>query len=314
MKKTFIFGVILLVIGGVLFSIGLGNGGLRSVYWDDGFKVDARVSKTVDYKDISDINVSGNGMGPVVIREGTSDQTKVRIQSSKSSKINVTNHQGKLTISGSGRAGFIFGGEEFSSAQQPIVEVTIPTKTKLTAVTLDSDSDTTVQNVSTKELDVNGSDALTISHVGISGTLYVKNGVYGDINLNNVGAKSLDIDAGDNDILVENSRFDAQNSQLTTRDGDLTLRRNTWRNLTIQASDGDVDFDQQTILKTMQARVEDGNINGQIEPTKHVGITVNASDGNVTLYGKKNSNYGNMSSTNQTYQLNASDGDIVVYR
>ncbi|GAA3612180.1 DUF4097 domain-containing protein [Secundilactobacillus similis DSM 23365 = JCM 2765] len=313
MKKTFIFGVILLVIGGVLFSIGLGNGGLKSVYWDDGFKVDARVSKSVNYQDVSEIDVNGNGMGPVVIQQGDTTETKVRLHASKSSHVSMTNHQGKLTITGSGSSGFIFGSQDFDSNQQPIVEVTVPAKTKLKSITLGSDSNTTVQNVSTKELNVNTSEDLTLSHVGVSGTIYVKDGVYGSINLNDVGAKSLDIDSGDNNILIENSRFDAQNSQLTTRDGDLTLRQNTWRNLTIQSSDANVDFDQQNILKTMQVRAEDGHINGQIEPSKHVGITANASDGHVTLYGKDTGNYGSMNAE-KTYQLNADNGNIVISR
>ncbi|WP_252898770.1 hypothetical protein [Secundilactobacillus odoratitofui] len=46
MKKTFIIGVILLIVGGVLLSIGLGKGGLKSVYWDDGLHVDAKVSQS----------------------------------------------------------------------------------------------------------------------------------------------------------------------------------------------------------------------------------------------------------------------------
>lgn len=40
MKKTFIAGIIILIIGGIMLAIGIGQGGIKSVYWDNGLKTD----------------------------------------------------------------------------------------------------------------------------------------------------------------------------------------------------------------------------------------------------------------------------------
>lgn len=314
MKKTAIIGGIIALIGVILFAVGLGQGGLKSIYWDNGFRVDHSVSKTVHFKKVNQIDVSASTSGTIVIQQG--NPPEVKVHSSKSSPVTASVSGDKLSISAKQKSGFHMTGFSFvyGNYTNASVTVTVPKNMKLDTISTDGDSSIIVKNVSVKTIQNDGDNDIDLSHMELADMLNIQGSTSGDgdVTLNDVAAKGLKLDATD-DVTIANSRFNAQDSQIQTDDGDITLHNNEWRNLTASSSDGDISFNQQKLGQELRASTTDGDINGVVAPDKGVGIQTHVSDGDSTIFGHSGRSYGSAKAT-QTYVLSSTDGDITVNR
>ncbi|ANZ60557.1 hypothetical protein AYR62_13190 [Secundilactobacillus paracollinoides] len=318
MKKTAIIGGIIALIGVILFAVGLGQGGLKSIYWDNGFRVNHSETKTVKFKKINQIDVTASTSGPIIIKQGNTPEVKVH--STKASPVKASVAGNKLTISANRKSGFLVHGFSFeytsdsSGYGNASVTVTVPKGMKLDTLSTDGDSSIIVKNVSVKTIQNDGDNDIDLSHMRLADTLNIQGSTSGDsdVTLNDVAAKGLKLDATD-DVTIANSRFNAQDSQIQTDDGDITLHNNEWRSLTASSSDGDISFNQQKLGQTLKASTTDGDINGVVAPDKGVGIQTHVSDGDSTIFGHSGRSYGSAKAT-QTYVLSSTDGDITVNR
>lgn len=309
MKKTFIIGVILLIVGGVLLSIGLGKGGLKSVYWDDGLHVDAKVSQSKNIKQVKKIKVTGGDFGPILIHRG--NQAKVTVRSSKSARISTTVSGDELTISGHSASGLLLGELDYSGSQ-PVVEVTVPKRTQLQNVSVDGLTDTRLEDLALKDVTMGDGD-LRLTRVTVSDHLRSKANSYGDLTLQDTTIdKGFEADTA-GDITVTDSQFKQKSNTVHSSDGDIYLRGNRWQSADITADDGDINLANETVATQMTARANDGgDINAGITPTKRTVIRANASDGDVMIYGKDQQQYGQTGQNNTVYQLSSTDGDVTV--
>jgi len=73
MKKTFFTGLIILIIGGIMLAIGIGKGGVKSVYWDNGLKTDEKITQTREINRVDTVKIDADVYGPVSIQRGKSD-------------------------------------------------------------------------------------------------------------------------------------------------------------------------------------------------------------------------------------------------
>lgn len=97
MRKYFVTGFYLLIIGGILLLGGFVMGANRSVVWDHGFKVAQRVNETYPLSDFKNIYIEGRDTN-VNLKLG--DRYKVHITGDKSQSPKYKVKDGTLTISG----------------------------------------------------------------------------------------------------------------------------------------------------------------------------------------------------------------------
>jgi len=81
MRKYFVTGFYLIIVGGILLLGGILMGANRSVVWDHGFKVTQRVNETYPLSDFKNIYVEGRDTN-VNLKLG--DRYKIRIDGDKS--------------------------------------------------------------------------------------------------------------------------------------------------------------------------------------------------------------------------------------
>lgn len=315
MKKTAIVGAIIAVIGVILFSIGLGRNGLKSIYWDNGFKINHTVTKTVSFKKVTDIDINAATTGPIMIERG--DTPEVKIKTSKSRPVTTSVSDGKLNVTAKQHSGFQLHGFsfEYDDYSHSNVTIMIPKNMKLNTVTTAGDSTVIVKDVSVKTIVNNGDNDINLSNMSLADMLTIQNspsGVDGDVTLNNVAAKGLTLSAYD-DVTIANSRFNAQDSTVQSQDGDITFHQNDWRNVSASSSDGDINFNQQKIHQTFKATTTDGDIMGVVSPDKGVSIQTHVSDGDSTIFGFSRNSYGSTTG-NQIYDLSSTDGDVGITR
>src|SRR5699024_11133422 len=113
MRKYFVTGFYLLIIGGLLLLGGFLMGANRSVVWDHGFKVAQVLNETYPLADFKNIYVEGRDTN-VNIKFG--DRYKIHIDGDKSQAPTYTVKDQTLTVSGGqqkGRIGVdVLGNEE----------------------------------------------------------------------------------------------------------------------------------------------------------------------------------------------------------
>jgi len=119
MRKYFVTGFYLLIIGGILLLGGLVMGGNRSVIWDHGFKVAQKIDETYPLSDFQNIYIDGRDTN-VSLKFG--DRYKIHIDGDKSQSPTYKVKDGTLTVSGRERKGRV--GVDTTGREQ--VTITIP--------------------------------------------------------------------------------------------------------------------------------------------------------------------------------------------
>ena len=119
MRKYFVTGFYLLIIGGVLLLGGVVMGANRSVVWDHGFKVAQVENETYPLADFKNIYIEDRDTN-VTLKLG--DRYKIRVDGDKSQTPKYKIKDGTLTVSGTDRKGHI-GVDVFGRER---VTITIP--------------------------------------------------------------------------------------------------------------------------------------------------------------------------------------------
>lgn len=102
MRKYFVTGFYLLIIGGLLLLGGFVMGGNRSVVWDHGFKVAQKVDETYPLSDFKNIYVEGRDTN-VNLKLG--DRYKIHVDGDKSQAPTYKVKDGTLTVTGKEQKG-----------------------------------------------------------------------------------------------------------------------------------------------------------------------------------------------------------------
>lgn len=158
MRKYFVTGFYLIIIGGILLLGGFLTGANRSVVWDHGFKVAKYVNETYPLSDFKNVYVETRDAN-VSIRLG--DRYKIKVDGDKSQVPTYKVKGDTLTVTGSQKKGRI-GADVFGNNH---VTITIPMNKTLDNVNLRIASgiirinDVTINNLvkSAKDLDYDSS-------------------------------------------------------------------------------------------------------------------------------------------------------------
>ncbi|GAX04413.1 hypothetical protein IWT140_02051 [Secundilactobacillus pentosiphilus] len=311
MKKTFITGIIILIIGGIMLAIGIGQGGIKSIYWDNGLKTDQSTSYSREIKNVDTINIEGSNYGPIAIHRGNVAKVAVHAQKSNQIKTHLSGHA--LTISGHSRTHFMFGDFSIDNGSQTI-DVTVPKKTQIKTIDNRGEMSLHVTDLTVKNLSSNGYGNLNLENTMVTKEMNMPHQNYGDITMNGVTFdRGLNIDSS-GDITIRNSHFDKADSRLHSDDGEVYLSNNHWQNLSVTSSDGDLYLEDQSVKDTLTANTADGDITARIIPRAGIVIHANSSDGDTSIYGKNRHRYGKVKTNGQSFEINSSAGDVTVTR
>ncbi|MCH5462041.1 DUF4097 domain-containing protein [Lactobacillus sp. LC28-10] len=311
MKKTFITGIIILIIGGIMLAIGIGQGGIKSIYWDNGLKTDRSTSYSRDIKNVDTINIEGSNYGPIAIHQGNVAKVTVHAQKSNQIKTSISGHT--LSISGHSRTHFMFDDFSIDNGSQTI-DVTVPKKTQIKTIDNRGEMSLHVTDLTVESLKSTGYGDLNLENMRVVKELEIPHQNYGDITMNGVTFdQGLNIDSS-GDIAIRNSHFNGGDSRIHSGDGDVDLVNNRWQNLSVTSSDGDLNLEDQLVKDTLTANTTDGDIIARIIPRAGIVIHANSSDGDTSIYGKSRHQYGEVKTNGQSFELTSSDGDVTVTR
>lgn len=311
MKKTFFTGLIIFIIGGIMLAIGFGRGGVKSIYWDNGFQIDRKITQTRGIKNVDTIKLEGVNYGPVSIHQG--DVAKVTVHANKSNSIKTRQNGKELTISGGSKTKFLFG--DFGSNENaPTIEITVPKKTQIKTIENSGDMGLRIEDLKFQTLRSTGNGDLSLTNVSVSKRMDLPRQTYGDVSLDNATfERGLNLNSS-GDITIRNSQFTKADSRLRSEDGDIDLSNNRWRNLNISSTNGDIDLEDQTVNKMLTADTDNGDLTARIIPHAGTTIQANSSNGDASIYGESHHNYGQPKAKGQTFQLSSSNGDVTVTR
>ena len=311
MKKTFFTGLIILIVGGIMLAIGIGKGGVKSVYWDNGLKTDEKITQTREINRVDTVKIDADVYGPVSIHRG--NVAKVTVHGNKSDQIKTSVIGNELTIS-SGAKTHVMLGDFNTNMGSPKVEVTVPKKTQIKTIDNRREMSLTVADLAIENFKNTSNGDLNLSNVTISKSLVLPHEIYGDTNMDNVTYnKGLNLNSA-GDVTIRNSRFDQADSRVRSSDGDVILSHNRWQNLTVTSAQGNLNLEDQDVNNTLTADSSNGDVMARILPRNSTAIHASSSNGDTSIYGKSQNNYGKAKSNGQTFQLNSSNGDVTVTR
>lgn len=311
MKKTFFTGLIIFIIGGIMLAIGFGRGGIKSVYWDNGFQIDRQITQTREIKNVDSVKLEGANYGPVSIHRG--NVAKVTVHANKSNSIKIRRTGKELIISGGSKTKFLFG--DFSSNEgTPKIEITVPKRTQIKTINNSGDMDLRIDGLKFQAIKSTSNGDLNLADVSVSKRVDLPRQTYGDVTIDNATFKQgLNLNSS-GDITIRNSQFTKADSRLRSEDGNIDLSNNRWRNLNISSTNGEINLEDQTVNKLLTADTENGDLTARIVPHAGTMIQASSSNGDASIYGKSHHNYGQPKTNGQTFQLSSSNGDVTVTR
>lgn len=238
MRKYFVTGFYLLIIGGLLLLGGVLMGANRSVVWDHGFKVAQEKDETYPLADFKNVYVEGKDVD-VSIRFG--DRYKIHIAGDKSQAPTYKVKDDTLSVVGPEKKGSI--GVDVLGHEK--ITITIPMNKKLDNVHLrTAKSNLQLNDVTINNLVKTAQDMDYDSNIALN-----------DVTIHNAA-----------DITVYNAAFNAKNSNITN----LNLAGSEYStiktdNTTIKDShlnlDGSTLAIKQSNLDSMNAVVNHGKVN-----------------------------------------------------
>lgn len=312
MKKMFIIGFSIMILGLLFAGFGFAHGGNQGIYWDNGFKaVDSKAQgrhyRQRSFSNINQIDLTADD--DISIRRG--NVSKVTVRYLNGNQVNKVD--GKLTISGASHHrhfSWIIGGFEDDYNNDSPISVTIPEKAKLASLTGNPEDSVEVEGLTINKVDLTGEADVSMTDTNIKKSFNLQND--GDVTLRGVKAPALLQSSDDGDVTITESTFNKGQSSLSTDDGDVTLSSNTFDSVKTNTSDGDMTFRNQLINKRFEASTDDGDISGHINREKPIRVIAQGDDSDVTLFGRSRRSYGIDNVKGVQYRFDTNDGDITV--
>lgn len=266
MKKTVVIGLVVTLLGVVLFSIGLGHGGAKTVYWDHGFTTESYAhvdshQTSSQYDGIKNFDLSTDS--PVQIKKG--DVSKVEVTYPSATKITKSGDTLHFVLKlPQRRHSVIVFGSDFQRPSKSVGKtvITVPQDIEIGTITSNVSDSISVHNLTIKTITSSGVGDITLDHVVTKGNL----------NLDNTG-----------DTTLSHSRF--PNAKLDVGAGDVTLTSNTFKTMNVKTGAGDIDFNQQNVAESFTAKSYVGDIDGKIARNKKTQVSVSADVGDVSVFG-----------------------------
>ncbi|WP_125566388.1 DUF4097 family beta strand repeat-containing protein [Companilactobacillus insicii] len=306
MRKYFVIGFYLIIIGGLLLGGGLVMGAEKTVLWDHGFKISKQIDKTESVKKFDKIKVDSDAYS---VNIETGDRYKVHIVGDKLRTSDYYVSDGTLHISGNASGKY---SDIISGYKNPRITVTMPMGSTLKELNL---------NMNQLGMDVNGVkiDNLLISN-GSNGSL---NFIDSEIkNAKNIELDSSFLEFQRSDIEnfelknsansnIQMSESNIKNSIIHTNNVQLDAYKSVLENLTFATRNGHVGINQSTVKGKNTFNLKNGSFSAKGVNVE--GLDLSTINGNVAYYGQgQGKSYQNNSDSENLLRVVTVNGSIEV--
>lgn len=304
MKKTFIAGFVIAIIGAILMGLGYTHKGNKDVTWQDGgFKVRNEKTLTKTFKDVQNLDL--NTSDYVEVKNYDGSDFKVSYRDYNKVSYNAKKHQVSVTGStGSSSIGFFFN-DDFN----PNITIYVPKNAELNAFSGNAHGGIKITGLKFNQLNISSDGNVDLSSIEVKDAL--KLGGESNLNLNNIQAPLLIANTNNGDINVNDSEFKSETSAISTKDGDVSIKETTLKNSKVSSSDGNIKFSQPNVIDKITATTSDGDIDASLKGRNDLSIRINTSDGTPRIFDK-NTSYYDQGNRTTLYEFNSADGDVTV--
>ncbi|KRK80171.1 hypothetical protein FD03_GL000052 [Companilactobacillus nodensis DSM 19682 = JCM 14932 = NBRC 107160] len=278
MRKYFVIGLYLIIIGGLLLGGGLVMGAEKTVLWDHGFKISRQIDKTETVPKFNKIKVDDDAHS-VNIETGDSYKVHVVGDLLRSSEFYVSDGTLHITSNKSGKYSDIVSGYK-----NPSITITVPASVTLKELNL---------NMNQLGMDVNGAkiDNLVIAN-GSNGSLnfiesQIKNAKNIELDSSYLEFQQTDIENFElnesNNSNLEFIESNIKNSKFKARNMDLSISKGILDNLTVESRNGSTRISQSTLQGKNLFKMRSGSFSAN--GTNVDGLDLSTANGNISYYG-----------------------------
>jgi len=309
MRKYFVTGFYLLIIGGLLLLGGILMGANRSVVWDHGFKVAQVKNETYPLSDFDNIYVEGRDTD-INIKFG--DRYKIHIDGDRSQAPTYKVKDGTLTVTGSNKKGRI--GVDVLGREK--VTITIPMNKTLDNVNLRTAnskihiSDVTINSLVKTAKDMDYDADMSLSDVTVHNADKI-NLYNADMEMKNSNITNLSLTASaHSEIDAENTTL--KNANINLDQSNLDIESSNIDSMKAFVNHGKVEFDKTTMMNKNLVRLfNTGRFTG--EKLTVDGLKLNTDKGIVRYFGKSyGTSFENKTDAANLLDVKATKGTITV--
>lgn len=279
MRKYFVTGLYLIIIGGLLLGGGLVMNAEKTIVWDHGFHISGQIDRTEDVKEFDKIKVDSDA-NSVNIESG--DRYKVHVVGDKLRSSDFYVSDGTLHITGNKENKYT---DIVSGYKNPSVTITVP------------------RGVTLKELNLNMNQlGMDVNNIKVE-NLVIANGTNGSLNfVDSVikNAKNIELDSSylefqqtdiENFELKNSTNSDIQlvesnlvNSSIKTTNVNFKSYKGILENLTFATRNGHAELNQSTVRGHNFFNMKNGSFSAS--STGADGLDLSTVNGNVSYYGQ----------------------------
>ena len=309
MRKYFVTGFYLLVIGGILLLGGILMGANRSVIWDHGFKVAQVKNETYPLDDFKNIYVEGRDAN-VSIKFG--DRYKIHIDGDRSQAPTYNVKDGTLTVLGSTRKGRV--GVDVLGREK--ITITIPMNKTLDNVNLKtanskiSISDVTINNLIKTAKDMDYDADLELNDVTIHNV--DKLSLYNaELEMKNSNITNLSL-TGSAYSEVESENTTLKNANINLDQSNMDIESSNIDSLKAFVNHGKVEISKTTLMNKNKVRIlNKGRFTG--EKLTVDGLKLNTDKGIVRYFDKSyGTSFENKTDETNLLDVKATKGTITI--
>lgn len=327
MKRYIKIAITLLISGLVLFFIGFTTNGFSMPKSNETVngKITQRYTKNLDK--FNAIELDSNI--PVNIKRG--NNPKISVELNKTQNVNYHVDDGILTVNGNGnewyhnffRIGFL---NNFNRPNSTNITLYVPNKQSLKYINqsekharinisdlkvekpLKLTSVNSIYNVKAPSIDAESSNNdMSIEHSNFNGDNSYIEADNGDSYIYSNNFKKLNVDSENGDMSIRNNKSTSGFSKLENENGDIDLGNNSWDSLELSNENGDITFGHQNIKHTFNADSENGDIEGEVHSKDYANIHTYSDNGDNTVMPGLSHTY-----SSKNYKFTNENGDVTI--
>ncbi|MFC6175482.1 DUF4097 family beta strand repeat-containing protein [Companilactobacillus huachuanensis] len=309
MRKYFVTGFYLLIIGGLLLLGGVLMGGSHSVIWDHGFKVAQVKDETYPLSDFNNIYVEGRD-ADINIKFG--DRYKIHVDGDRSQAPTYKVKNGTLTVTGSNKRGRI--GVDVLGSEK--ITITIPMNKTLDNVELRTAnskiniSDVTINNLVKTAKDMDYDADMSLSDVTVHNADKI-NLYNADLEIKNSNITNISLTASTrSDIEADNTTL--KNATINLDQSNLKINNSNIDSIKALSNHGKVEIKSTTLMNKNLVRLfNTGRFTG--EKLTVDGLKLNTDKGIVRYFDKSyGTSYENKTDAGNLLDVKATKGNITI--
>lgn len=317
MKRWNIISLVAIVVGLLFIILGVSHQGVRAVTWNQhGFTVNETRKKTLSPAPYDRLLIKTKL--PVTVKPGAVNRVTIQ-----QSSLNQKDHP--VTAKVTGRTLTLAGGDNRQKGlsihglsvvwdDEPYdmngkVTVIVPQRTTLKRVTLNRSWQVRLSGLHLQTLQGTTGGDLRLTNVKVAQPVDLTHGD-ADLFLTNVTAPRFQVTTSDGDMTVKRSHFKQNASLFRTVDGDIRIEETQLAGQ-LDSQDGDIHVRNNVVPTKLRVHTDEGDLFGLVDEA--AGVSATTSDGDIHLFGRhRRSGTHLRPNAKVQYQFSTADGDIVV--